>query len=195
MSLTFHTDLLAFVTVGVVVTVLVSARLFGHAEFNLVKEWLLCRFVRRGGEEARHLEVRLQGSRDWGGLWRRIKTYADELDLQSVQLDINAPAIHESFFARWQRQQLSPASLAVWRMEVPLWAENGLLLGRVLLVGGEAGQAVPARVLELTSLLGGLAVRDVNGAGALGRPHLARAPVGAAPAPAGEEVDREAVPA
>jgi UDP-GlcNAc:undecaprenyl-phosphate GlcNAc-1-phosphate transferase len=197
LSLTYNNDLLALVTVLAVITTLVAARLFGHAELALLREHLLSPFWQRDGRSGRQIQVRLQGSRDWGQLWDRIKTYADDLDLQSVQLDINAPSLHEGFFARWERPKRPAAALPAWRMEVPLLADNGLLLGRVLLAGGEAGQEVPVKLLEMTGFLRRLSVAAAaplaGGAAAaptkpLGKPHLAWQT-----AAAGERTPRETV--
>src|SRR5437773_318504 len=96
LSLYMNSELYALVSALVVVVVLVATRLFGHAEFLLLKERLLAVVfaVRHGHEHGRvhQSTVRLQGSADWNDLWRHVTDCAEQLCLRAVRLDVNAPA-------------------------------------------------------------------------------------------------------
>jgi UDP-GlcNAc:undecaprenyl-phosphate GlcNAc-1-phosphate transferase len=134
-TLALNNELYALLSVVAVVVILVVFRLFGHAEFLLIKERLLAVAValRYGNETGRvhQLEVRLQGSADWNELWRDLTTCAEQLNLKTVCLDVNAPAIHEGYHARWDRLQGADGDpAAYWRAEIPLHA-NGHVVGRL----------------------------------------------------------------
>jgi UDP-GlcNAc:undecaprenyl-phosphate GlcNAc-1-phosphate transferase len=122
-----------------VVFSLVAFRLFGRAELLLVKERLLAvvSSIRHRHEPGRihQSQVHLQGTGDWNTLWRDLTLAAEELRLRSMTLDVNAPAIHEGFHARWQRVHREDDEMpGVWRVQVPLSA-HGHVVGQLDLVG------------------------------------------------------------
>ncbi len=129
-----NNEFYSVVSVLVVVTVLFVSRLFGHAEFLLVKERLLSGFfaLRHGKDNGRvhAMEVRLQGSADWNELWRNVTESAEQLQLNAVCLDVNAPALHEGYHARWGRVEPDSENPADWRATFPL-AANGAVVGRL----------------------------------------------------------------
>jgi len=43
--------------------------------------------------------VRLQGNQKWEMLWETLTESAEKLRLARVHLDVNAPALHESYVA------------------------------------------------------------------------------------------------
>src|SRR5262249_35566120 len=106
-SLALQNELFALLTALAVVGILIATRLFGHAEFLLVKDRLIATAVSllrvRANGKAHQIEVRLQGSADWKELWGVLTTYAQQLNLTTVHLDVNVPLIHEGYHARWDR--------------------------------------------------------------------------------------------
>src|SRR5688572_30025788 len=106
-SVGLRNELFAILSAFVVVAILVATRLFGFAEFILVKNQIsesASNLVRKAqGRGTKHWEFHLHGSVDWGQLWRQVRDCADEFDLSTVCLDVNAPAIQETYLARWTR--------------------------------------------------------------------------------------------
>lgn len=156
-SLALDNELLALVAALAVVGVLVTARLFGYVECLLIKEHLVALaawFLRgRANGQAHELAVRLQGSADWKELWDAVTARADELCLKAVRLDVNAPALHESYHARWDRpdgETNSPHSL--WRAEIPLVAHRQAI-GRLEITGHQDHQAVWEKIAALCKLV------------------------------------------
>jgi UDP-GlcNAc:undecaprenyl-phosphate GlcNAc-1-phosphate transferase len=137
-SLVIHNELVAILSVLAVAGLLVATRLFGHAEFLLIKERLLLVYfkLRHGHEQGRihQLVVRLQGSTDWNDLWKHVTTSAEQLGLKSVCLNVNAPALHEGYHARWGRVQSDSDFPSHWRAEMPLVAD-GVVVGRLEVTG------------------------------------------------------------
>src|SRR5262249_56340876 len=72
------------------------------------------------GGRPRHLDVRLQGSADWRPLWVNLTSAASRLNLEQLCLDVNAPALHEGYHARWQRSDDELELPRLWRAEIPL---------------------------------------------------------------------------
>jgi UDP-GlcNAc:undecaprenyl-phosphate GlcNAc-1-phosphate transferase len=140
-SVAFNSEFVALVTAATVIGILVSARLFGYAELALVGKRLggfLGSFVRLPAEQnAREFEVQLQGKMDWNQLWCAVVVSARKLNLVSARLDINAPSLHESYHARWDRPAQDGHELENrWRTELPIVA-HGQVLGRILVVGAQ----------------------------------------------------------
>jgi UDP-GlcNAc:undecaprenyl-phosphate GlcNAc-1-phosphate transferase len=137
-SLYLNNEFFAVLAVLAVAGLLLVTRLFGHAEFLLIKERLLAVwFVLRHGNDGgrvHQLVVRLQGSADWNELWKHVTTYAEQLELASVCLDVNAPALHEGYHARWGRVQSDVENPSFWRAEIPL-AAGGQVVGRLEITG------------------------------------------------------------
>jgi UDP-GlcNAc:undecaprenyl-phosphate GlcNAc-1-phosphate transferase len=191
LSLLMNSEVFALVSAFIVVGLLVAFRLFGQAEFLLIKERLLSVFfaLRHGHEQGRvhQSTVRLQGSTDWNDLWRYITAFAEQVQLRAVCLDVNAPALHEGYHARWGRVPGDSETPSFWRTEIPV-ALRGQIVGRLEFTGAYAG----APVCEAIALVAKL-VEDVE---------LALAGLTAPPAPSTLEeapksdlVVREKIPA
>jgi UDP-GlcNAc:undecaprenyl-phosphate GlcNAc-1-phosphate transferase len=137
-SLTYSSELLAILTALAVASLLVVTRLFGYAEYSLVKARLFAvaaAFLQRRNNGKSHLtEVRLQGSVDWGELWRELRLYANRVNLQCVCLDVNAPALHEGYHARWFRATDDEETSCLWRAEIPL-SVCGQIMGHLEIAG------------------------------------------------------------
>jgi UDP-GlcNAc:undecaprenyl-phosphate GlcNAc-1-phosphate transferase len=155
-SRAFDNDWIALLTAATVIGTLVTTRLFGHAELVLATErlrslghWYL--FGQSNGD-ARQIAVRLQGSAEWQGLWERLISRAPELDLEHICLDVNAPALHEGYHARWDRRMRAPEAQSVWRDEIPLQA-GGVVVGRLDVSGRQGNEPVWRRIAAVTRLL------------------------------------------
>jgi UDP-GlcNAc:undecaprenyl-phosphate GlcNAc-1-phosphate transferase len=114
--------------------------LFGHAEAVLVKEKIraLILLVWSGSraDRSHQLKVRLQGSVQWQGIWEELTTIADKSNLRSLCLNVNAPALHEGYHARWDRfnSSISNEEAHDWRADLPI-SLGGKVIGRLIAVG------------------------------------------------------------
>ncbi|HEX4589679.1 MAG TPA: MraY family glycosyltransferase [Gemmataceae bacterium] len=155
-SLYINSDLLAALSALGVVGVLVTFRLFGHAEFLLIKEQFLSFFfaLRHGHEQGRVHEsaVRLQGSADWKDVWKQVTSTAEELQLRAVTLDVNAPAMHEAYHARWGRVPAEGETRSFWRAEIPL-AVRGQIVGRIEVAGQYDGEPVGEKIAKASRVV------------------------------------------
>lgn len=149
LSLYYHTESFALVSVLVIVGLLVVTRLFGHAEFLLIKERVLAvTFALRHGHEHGRVHqstVRLQGSANWSDVWQHVIGCAEQLELRQVCLDVNAPALHEGFHARWGRVPSDAEIRRLWRTEIPL-AVQGQIIGRLEFAGLHDGEPVGEKI-------------------------------------------------
>jgi UDP-GlcNAc:undecaprenyl-phosphate GlcNAc-1-phosphate transferase len=178
-SLYWHNELFAFISILVVVTFLVVTRLFGHAEFLLIKERLLAVAfaVRYGHEDGRvhQLEVRLQGSADWNDLWRNVTACAEQLQLKTVCLDVNAPALQEGYHARWGRVQGEAGNPGHWRAEIPL-AARGQVVGRLEVSGVRDAEPVWEKIALVAKMVEEVEVALTNLTGPPAPPTLEKIP-------------------
>src|SRR5207237_8990230 len=101
--------------------------------------------------ESHELEVRLQGSLDWQDLWRSLTAWASELGLQSVCLDVNAPAIYEGYHARWGRFDQGSDGQSSWRAEIPLLVQ-GQAVGRLEITGSRDPERAPRKFARIAKL-------------------------------------------
>lgn len=152
-SLAFSNELLALVTGLAVTGILIATRLFGYAEFLLVKNRLMATAAslvqpRANGKE-RRTEVRLQGTIDWRQLWEGLTACAAQLHLKGVRLDVNAPALHEGYHARWDCSNDDGEQVGVWRVELPLTAWEQCV-GRLTVIGTADREPVAAKIAALS---------------------------------------------
>ena len=152
-STALNNDLFALIAVTGVVVTLVATRLFGHAEFRLIRQWLGRRWRRmRSIGTAHELSVHLQGTADWDDVWEDLTGCAEQLNLQSVCLDVNAPALHENYHAHWERADGRIPELHQWRLDIPLFA-NGDVIGRLAVSGGRDDEPIGDKLLTLTKIV------------------------------------------
>jgi UDP-GlcNAc:undecaprenyl-phosphate GlcNAc-1-phosphate transferase len=138
-SVAFNNEFIALVTAATVIGILVSRSLFGRSELALVGKRLkcfLCSFARLPAkQDVSEFEIRLQGKMDWSHLWGVVVVSAEKLNLVSARLDINAPVLHESYHARWDRPVQGDGSAEErWHTELPV-VVHGQVFGRVAVVG------------------------------------------------------------
>lgn len=148
-SQAFENDWIALVTAASIVAVLIVTRRFGYAEFMLIKGRLMCLLSPgRYGQ----LEVRLQGTAAWKDLWRTLLFRAADLNLRRLLLDVNAPALHEGYHARWDCAADGNEERPLWHVEIPMTA-RGVSVGRLVLAGFPDKQPVWKKIAILTEVV------------------------------------------
>jgi UDP-GlcNAc:undecaprenyl-phosphate GlcNAc-1-phosphate transferase len=146
--------LVAFVTVAVM---LVVTGLFGRGEFGLLivrtRDGFLS-LVRPSDARqspARETTARFQGSRQWNLLWSTLTESSEKLRLTMINLDLNVPAIAESFHANWHSNSHGDQG-SEWRLKLPL-AVAGHSAGSLTIAGQrDEESACPSIVLILEML-------------------------------------------
>jgi UDP-GlcNAc:undecaprenyl-phosphate GlcNAc-1-phosphate transferase len=151
-SQAFNNELIALLTAVAVIGVLIATRLFGFAEMMLIKQRLSSLLHGGGRDEPRQIEVRLQGTTDWTRLWKTLTDSAAQLDLKELRLDVNAPALHEGYHARWDRFSEETESTSLWRVEIPLTIA-GLAAGRLEIAGLTDQEPVWLKVAAFTKIV------------------------------------------
>lgn len=158
LSLHYEREWYAVGAVAIVMAILLSTRVFGHAEFRLATHSVkslgisLVTPVWRTKGAVRESSVRLQGSRQWESLWAMLVEAAETLNLASLKLNVNLPWLHESYHASWRRDDEPTADAQAWRVEIPLNAA-GRSMG-ILKVSGHGEMApVAQRLAKFSELL------------------------------------------
>jgi UDP-GlcNAc:undecaprenyl-phosphate GlcNAc-1-phosphate transferase len=155
-SMALQSELLAACTVALTVAILVASRLFGYAEFLLVKKRLgqlvLSFFQKRGEGKVRQIEIHLQGNGGWKGLMDAVTASAFELNLQTVRLDVSAPAFHEEYHAQWDRFEEELDGATLWRAEIPL-SLQGRGIGRLMVTGYQDSEPLWAKIAAVTAVM------------------------------------------
>lgn len=151
-SQAFNNEWIALLTMLSIVSMLVCTRLFGFAEAMLIKEQVISIF--QPAKQTQQMEVRLQGTGDWQRLWILLTDEAVRLNLQQMLLDVNAPAQHEGYHARWSRFHDAGEAPTLWRFEIPL-SSNGQSIGRLLIAGHPDNDPVWSKIATLTQLVEG----------------------------------------
>jgi UDP-GlcNAc:undecaprenyl-phosphate GlcNAc-1-phosphate transferase len=155
-SLLLKNELVAVLSAAVVIAILVVSRLFGHAECNLLLQRLQLLMPAlpwgQNGPRARELEVRLQGSADWGELWQRIQGCAPVLNLRRVRFDINAPALNEGYHASWELEGGDAEESGLWQVVIPLHVQNRAL-GQVEVVGYRDAEPIGEKIATLAQMI------------------------------------------
>jgi UDP-GlcNAc:undecaprenyl-phosphate GlcNAc-1-phosphate transferase len=135
----FNNELIAIVGVLTAVVLLVVTRSFGHAELTLLTNRVR-RFagslIRRaeGAKPLLHDEqVQLQGKHKWQSLWEILTDFAEQQQLDGIELMVHLPSVGEEFHATWRTKSLVEQHEA-WRTEIPL-VIDGTRAGHIKLVG------------------------------------------------------------
>lgn len=152
-SVYHHSEILAVASVMIVLGTLVIMRVFGHAECRLL--FLRLKDVVRSfipaqkcsQHDSRQVCARLQGNRRWEELWNALIEHAERFDLSCVQLNVNLPAIHEGYHARWSRNGRS-GEPNLWQTEIPLIAQD-VTVGTLQMSGHSNGGSAADRMAEL----------------------------------------------
>ena len=151
-SILMKNDLIALISILVVLCILVATQVFGHIELVMlisrIKSFVLS-MVRSGD---RQYVFRLQGSRDWNLMWQSVIEYAEKLNLIEVKLDVNLAVLQEGFHASWRRPSRTEKAQR-WSAEVPLFAGEHVI-GRLSVCGNRpAGMSSCETVNQLMELL------------------------------------------
>jgi UDP-GlcNAc:undecaprenyl-phosphate GlcNAc-1-phosphate transferase len=192
-SRAFNFEPFAVITALAVVCIVVRIRLFGHAELRMVWLRITSALPLRMKNAPQTIEIHFQGSVNWDALWGICTSCAQELQLQTLRLDVNAPEIQEGYNARWiYPRELPDENPGVWQTEIPLMA-SGWRVGHLAATGVSDGAPVSnaiVRLLKLGEMLEG-ALADVI------RAHRQAAEVVALdrPQPLAAPTPRRAVPA
>jgi len=125
-SVAFHNEWTAVVSVFAVFGTLVMSRLFGYAECKLLGGRIKSLVTslnplpnRARGSVPSPVHARLTGTRDWEELWETLTEYAERFDLSSVQLNVNLPALNEEYHVNWNRRDSDP-DRSQWTTDIPL---------------------------------------------------------------------------
>lgn len=153
----FKSDMFSVVAIAAVVAFLIVFKMFGHSEFLLIKDRVsgMVSSLRPGRKPngVRQVSFAIQGSANWAELWRELVRAADELQLKSLVFDINAPALHEQYHARWERDAAQHDELPTsWRVETPLTVD-GKALGKLVAVGQRDGESAWRKLAVLAKLV------------------------------------------
>jgi UDP-GlcNAc:undecaprenyl-phosphate GlcNAc-1-phosphate transferase len=159
LSITLDREWLALLAVFTVAVTLVSMRWFGYGEMLLVSDRikvLASSILRlRGSVGPQNSAIRLQGSGAWTDQWAILTQAAEEMALKAMRLDINAPALHESYHGRWVNpgdEDTTEAGDTSWSVAIPLlW--QGQTVGRLEISGGRDYQPVWQKIATLTKLV------------------------------------------
>ena len=130
----------ALVSIGLVVLVLLSCKIFGVAEYKLVsrKAYSVAKTVLNLNQDVQQSSVHVQGSRDWQVDWDELCQFADNMKLKEITLDLNAPWLHESFHATRKNSENSEKGGGnAWKAQVPLLA-GGRSFGRIEVRGAQS---------------------------------------------------------
>ncbi len=133
-----NTELLALLAGLVVLLILVSTKLFGYVEWTLIKKSLAHRTQRiwsfQSKDSPQELHLHLQGKAEWSELWRRLTSRAEMMSFIRIKLDVNAPAMHEGYHARWDRPWEMSEQNNVWEIAIPITL-HGTIVGRLEIAG------------------------------------------------------------
>ncbi len=158
LSLTFNSEWMALVAALFVAVLLARLRWFGHGEMQLIGhrvKGLAASFLQfRKSAQPRQSAIRLQGSGAWADPWANLTQAAADMALKSIRLDINAPALHESYHGQWVNRSDDNVEdgAAGWNLAIPLlW--RGQTVGRLEVVGGRDDQPVLQKITTLSNLV------------------------------------------
>lgn len=156
-SVTYKTDVYSLISCLAVIAMLIATGAFGRAEL-----FLLLSRIRSAGASlahpthingvARESKVRLQGSQQWELLWETLTESADKLQLNRLHLDVNAPAIHESYVATWEHADAKKEAERSWQLELPLSVAD-MQVGRLLVHGRRNAGSGLEEISQLLDLL------------------------------------------
>jgi UDP-GlcNAc:undecaprenyl-phosphate GlcNAc-1-phosphate transferase len=154
-SLVYGNELVVLCTALMVIGVLVTTRLFGHAECLLVKKrltgFLASFFQMRGERRFRRMDVHMHGTIHWKALLDRVAEHAFDLNLKTVHLDVSVPALNEEYHAQWDRFEKEVEG-RLWRAEVPLMF-GGNLVGALSVSGFPDAEPLAVKVAALAQMI------------------------------------------
>ncbi|MFN0199497.1 MAG: hypothetical protein ACKVT0_22325, partial [Planctomycetaceae bacterium] len=94
-----------------------------------------------------HAHSNTTGSRNWEPLWETLRACADQLELSTIELQIDLPSQGEAFH-KAQVRQTHPRPSELWQLEFPLRAGEKQV-GRVHLVGGAPHESISSGLSQV----------------------------------------------
>ncbi len=163
LSLVFRQPEYALLSVVAVIVFLFVGRVFGLAEFQLIafrsRAFARSFFViplRERQSPSGQASVRLQGTKQWDGVWKLLCEYAENARLNELSIDLNLPWLHESWFARYlQPERRGTPGDDLWYADLPLIID-GRLIGRLKASASESASPLFPTLAELEKVLAGL---------------------------------------
>jgi len=124
----------AVIASGLVILFLVAGRVFGFAEFRMIWQKIKGVVVGMSSKDKKSAEegqqYQLQGTRNWGALFEKVRRFSETKGFDKITVDINAPWIHESYHATWKRKGQLVEGENEWNAQFPL-VHKGTIYGRV----------------------------------------------------------------
>ena len=152
----FSSGVFVLVAVGAVGAILVLGRLFGHTELMLL--------ARRGSGKlpipdaprrklGSLVKVHIQGTcRVWDDTWELVRAQAGALKARCLCLNISAPALHETYLARWDAPAARDSEAGQWRADWPV-RHNNQVIGWLTVVAEPCADASPKAMFEVSALV------------------------------------------
>ena len=159
----WQNDSVALISAAAVIVVFMATRIFGYTELRLLAarmHALMASLVQvriHDGNCGKQTEVRLQGNRQWNLLWSTLTAAADEIELQRLELDVNAPSLKEGYHAKWENTTRVSDEL-LWRFELPLVA-LGHKVGHVRIAAERKLDSAAGEVDQVLFILDGFEER------------------------------------
>jgi len=162
-SLWWRSESVALVSALSVVLFFIATRIFGYSELRLLaarlqslaSSFVSVRSARQGN--GNQSAVRLQGNREWNLLWAALTETAEELPLQRIELDVNAPSLREGYHATWESSRALSGEKQ-WRFEMPLFAV-GHKVGHIRIAAERTSDSASVEIERLLSMLEDVEVR------------------------------------
>lgn len=156
MTVILQNSIYSLIGVGTVIVFLVSAKVFGFAEFKLLCSRLYRLFrslvmPAHNRSQPQSMSVQLQGSKQWDKLWNSITDFGDKHNFTRIKLDLNLPWLHESFHADWKKS-VQAENDEVWQTRLPL-AAKGRIYGRIEIAGVVGRESIYLMLMLLADLL------------------------------------------
>jgi len=156
-SLWWRSESVALVSALSVVLFFIATRIFGYSELRLLTarlQSLASSFVSVSGSRqgnGSQSAVRLQGNREWNLLWAALTETAEELPLQRIELDVNAPSLREGYHATWESSRALSGEKQ-WRFEMPLFAV-GHKVGHIRIAAERTSDSATVEIERLLAML------------------------------------------
>lgn len=151
-----RTELIAIIVALAVIMMLMATRLFGHAELSLFAKRMLHiagSFLDAPGAGKSHrLEIHFQGNTSWSDLLQVVADQAFELNLTSVRVEVNAPAIQEHYVGHRHWSEEEPDGATFWRADLPVTIDNRMV-GRLIVSGLNDAEPLVEKISTIVKLI------------------------------------------
>lgn len=153
----WQNDLIALISVGTALSLLVLTRSFGHTEMSLLSNRLrrlTGSMIQRKAPVQTVLHdqmVRLNGDQDWQRLWGTLTEFAERFEMDSVELMVNLPQVGEEYHASWKRKT-ETLTHEEWKSEIPLIIQD-MRVGHIKVAGAVGDGSI---CKWMSDLIGGL---------------------------------------